>query len=60
MPLGRHIFAKTSDMTKLTMYVYKQSYHALPKCTCALRCGYEGPKLTPTCVENSNIERYKQ
>ena len=36
MPHGRHIYAKSSDMAKATMFTYPQPAHALPHCKCIL------------------------
>ena len=38
MPHGRHIYAKSYDMEKATMWDNSQSDHALPHCKCVLRC----------------------
>ena len=38
MPHGRHIYAKSSDMTKAKMCTYPQSDHALPHWKYVLRC----------------------
>ena len=43
LPHGRHIYAKASDMKNATMCTYPQSEHALPHCTCVLRCCAECP-----------------
>ena len=38
MPHGRHIYAKTYDMSKVTMCAYSQSDHALPHWKYVLQC----------------------
>ena len=38
MPHGRHIYAKSYDMTKSIMFVYPQSDHVLPHWKCVYRC----------------------
>ena len=38
MPHGRHIYAKSSDMSQATICTYPQSDHALPHWKCVLRC----------------------
>ena len=38
MPHGRHIYAKASDMEKVKMCVYQQSYHSLPHWKGVMRC----------------------
>ena len=38
MPPGRHIYAKGSDIVKVTICAYPQFDHALPHWKCVLRC----------------------
>ena len=45
MPHGRHIYAKTYDMAKSTMYAYSHSYHALPHCKFLLWCCAQCPSI---------------
>ena len=41
MPHGCHIYAKASDMEKVTMFAYTQSDNELPHWKCVLRCCYK-------------------
>ena len=38
MSHGRHIYSKSSDMSRVTMCVYTHSDHALPHWKCVLQC----------------------
>ena len=45
MPHGHHIYAKASDMEKVTICAYPQSYHALPHWKCVLGCCSKCPSI---------------
>ena len=45
MPHGRHIYAKSYDMAKETMWANSQSDHALSHWKCVLRCCAQCPSI---------------
>ena len=55
MPHGRHVYAKSADMSKATMFTYPQSDNALPHWKCVLRCCTYCP-----CINLTNQVTYHQ
>ena len=51
---GRHIYAKSYDMSKATMCVYPQSDYALPHWRSVLRCCDNFPCINITEQETDN------
>ena len=55
MPHGRHIYAKSYDMEKATIFAYPQSDHALPHWKYVLLCCAEF-----TCINTPYQETYNR
>ena len=45
MPHGRHIYAKSYDMEKVTMCANPQYDHVLPHWKCVLKCFAQCPRI---------------
>ena len=54
MPDGSHIYAKSYDTEKASIFTYPQYEHALPHLKCVLRCCSDFPCINLTDQETDN------